>query len=48
MLFSAIREEMMPENLPDRSEVTMFDQTKLKHVETAEKNVIPTKDGEEY
>jgi hypothetical protein len=42
---SALREEMKPDNLPDRSAVASFDQTKLKHVETTEKNVIPSKDG---
>lgn len=30
-------------DLPDRSEVTAFDHTKLKHVETTEKNVLPDK-----
>ena len=36
---------MMPEDKPDRSEVEQFDATKLKHVETQEKNVMPTSDG---
>lgn len=30
-------------NLPDRSEVSKFDHSKLKHVKTAEKNVLPDK-----
>ena len=30
-------------DLPDRSEVTAFDQCKLKHVKTTEKNVLPDK-----
>jgi hypothetical protein len=30
-------------DLPDRSEVTAFDQGKLKHVQTTEKNVLPDK-----
>lgn len=29
--------------LPDRSEVAGFDQKKLKHVETEEKNILPDK-----
>ena len=37
---------MMPDELPDRSEVANFDQSKLKHVETKEKEVLPTKSGE--
>lgn len=36
---------MMPKNKPDRSEVSGFDQTKLKHVETKDKTVLPSKDG---
>ena len=39
---------MMPERseLPDRSEVANFNKgAKLKHVETTEKNVLPTKEG---
>ena len=39
---------MMPDTLPDRSEVANFDATKLKHVETKESNVLPTKDGNEH
>ena len=39
---------MMPNSLPDRSEVAKFDQTKLKHVETQEKEVLPTKSGLQY
>ena len=41
----ALRQEMMPDTLPDRSEVAQFDSTKLKHVETQEKVVIPSKEG---
>lgn len=41
-----IRAEMMPDELPDRSEVTSFDVSKLKHVEMEEKKVLPTKSGE--
>lgn len=37
---------MMPDKLPDRSEVTNFDVSKLKHVEMEEKKVLPTKSGE--
>jgi len=40
-----IRAEMMPDKLPDRSEVSSFDHSKLKHVETQEKEVLPTKSG---
>lgn len=40
-----IRAEMMPNELPDRSEVSSFDHSKLKHVETQEKEVLPTKSG---
>ena len=36
---------MMPDTLPDRSEVAQFDQSKLKHVETQKKEVLPTKSG---
>ena len=36
---------MMPDTLPDRSEVAKFDQSKLKHVETQQKEVLPTKSG---
>ena len=36
---------MMPDKLPDRSEVSLFDHSKLKHVETQEKEVLPTKSG---
>ena len=36
---------MMPDSLPDRSEVSSFDSTKLKHVETLEKVVMPSKEG---
>lgn len=41
-----IRAEMMPDELPDRSEVSSFDVSKLKHVEMEEKKVLPTKSGE--
>ena len=44
--YSDIRAELMPDVLPDRSEVAKFDQTKLKHVKTTEKVVLPTQDGE--
>ena len=40
-----IRAEMMPDTLPDRSEVAQFDQSKLKHVETQKKEILPTKSG---
>lgn len=36
---------MMPKNKPDRSEVSQFDHSKLKHVETQDKTVLPSKDG---
>ena len=39
---------MRPDTLPDVSEVASFDATKLKHVETKESNVLPTKDGNEH
>lgn len=32
----------MAEDKPNVSEVTQFDATKLKHVETDEKNTLPT------
>ena len=41
---------MMPalSELQDRSEVTNFNkESKLKHVETTEKNLLPTKEGTE-
>ena len=44
-IFSDIRAEMMPDTLPDRSEVAKFDHAKLKHVETQQKEVLPTKTG---
>ena len=37
----------MPDVLPDRSEVTKFDQSKLKHVDITEKVILPSKDGED-
>lgn len=43
--FADIRAEMMPDSLPDRSEVTQFDSSKLKHVVTNEKVIIPSKEG---
>ena len=43
---SDIRAEMMPDVLPDRSEVGKFDHSKLKHVNTTEKVVLPSKEGE--
>lgn len=45
---SELREELRPDKLPDVSEVSTFDATKLKHVETKESNVLPTKDGNEH
>lgn len=36
---------MMPDVLPDRSEVGKFDHSKLKHVNTTEKVVLPSKEG---
>ena len=42
---SDIRAEMMPDTLPDRSEVGKFDHSKLKHVETQQKEVLPTQSG---
>ena len=44
-VFVDIRAEMMPDDLPDLSEVTKFDQAKLKHVQSTEKNVLPSKEG---
>ena len=40
-----LREELRPDTLHDVSEVADFDSRKLKHVETQEKNVLPTKEG---
>ena len=40
-----LREELRPETLQDVSEVTKFDTSKLKHVETKESNVLPSKEG---
>lgn len=45
MYFSVLRAEMMPAKKPDRSEVSDFDQKKLKHVTTQEKNVLPSHTG---
>lgn len=45
-VFVDIRAELMPDVLPDRSEVTKFDHGKLKHVEPTEKVVLPSKEGE--
>jgi len=36
---------MMPDERPDRSEVANFDQSKLKHVQTQQKELLPTKSG---
>jgi len=44
-LHAELKEEMRPDSLPDVSEVTKFDASKLKHVETKEANVLPTKEG---
>ena len=44
-VFVDIRAELMPDELPDRSEVTKFDQAKLKHVQPTEKIVLPSKEG---
>lgn len=48
VLSSELREEMRPETLADVSEVTKFDASKLKHVETKESNVLPSKEGNEH
>lgn len=34
-----------PNKRPDRSEVTSFDQSKLHHVPTTEKVILPSKEG---
>lgn len=44
-VFADLKEELRPESLPDVSEVASFDASKLKHVETKEANVLPTKEG---
>ena len=44
-VFVDIRAEMMPDELPDRSEVTKFDHAQLKHVQPTEKIVLPSKEG---
>lgn len=36
---------MMPKNKPDRSEVTGFDHSQLKHVIITEKTVLPSSEG---
>ena len=36
---------MMPDELPDRSEVSKFDHSKLKHVNVTEKVILPSKEG---
>ena len=36
---------MMPDVLPDRSEVSKFDHSKLKHVDITEKVILPSKEG---
>lgn len=43
--FLDLREELRPDKLPDVSEVASFDASKLKHVETKESNVLPSKEG---
>ena len=35
----------MPDELPDRSEVSKFDHSKLKHVNVTEKVILPSKEG---
>ena len=35
----------MPDVLPDRSEVSKFDHSKLKHVDVTEKVILPSKEG---
>ena len=37
---------MMPDERPDRSEVSKFDHSKLKHVNTTEKVILPSKEGQ--
>lgn len=45
LIWLDIRAEMMPDELPDRSEISKFDHSKLKHVNTTEKVVLPSKEG---
>jgi hypothetical protein len=45
LVLLAIKQELAPDVFPDRSEVKDFDQKCLKHVETVEKNPIPSKDS---
>lgn len=45
---AALKQELVPDVLPDRSEVKGFDAKTLKHVETVEKNPVPSKDGKSW
>lgn len=44
----ALKQELAPDVFPDRSEVKNFDAKNLKHVETVEKNPIPSKDSKSF
>lgn len=41
----AVKQELQPDEFPDRSEVKNFDQSKLKKAHTEEKNPLPSKES---
>lgn len=43
--FSALKQELQPDEFPDRSEVKNFDPSKLKKTQTDEKNPLPSKES---
>lgn len=43
--FAALKQELQPDEFPDRSEVKNFDPSKLKKTQTDEKNPLPSKES---
>ena len=43
--FVAVKQELQPDEFPDRSEVKSFDTSKLKKTHTEEKNPLPSKES---
>ena len=41
-----MKQELQPDEFPDRSEVKNFDPSKLKKIHTEEKNPLPSKESE--
>ena len=45
VFFVAVKQELQPDEFPDRSEVKSFDTSKLKKTHTEEKNPLPSKES---